>query len=85
MIQRIVTHFFIAVSILTFAFTIASAILFWMPVEAQTERQLPAQTDPEPCVKVNTYGTIEIARCEDPDTLQVYYLNNMGFMMFEPY
>lgn len=81
LMERAVVHLITTVFILAAAFVMASAILFWMPAEAQAERQLPTQTEVEPCVLVNTYGTLEIVRCEDPDTWQVYYVNSLGFML----
>lgn len=35
-----------------------------------------------PCQVVNTFGTIEIARCE-PENGLPYYVNSVGFMLFE--
>ena len=82
MIRRIVDHAIIAVSILVVGFVIASAILYWIPTStAMAQETMPTQTKAEPCVLINTFGTIQIARCEDPDTLQVYQINNMGFML----
>jgi hypothetical protein len=47
-----------------------------VPVQAAPE----APPEVKPCQVVNTFGAIEIARCQ-PENGEMFYVNSLGFML----
>lgn len=66
----------LAISIFAAAVIIYALLVWGVPVEAAQ----PAPPTVEPCQVVNTFGAIEIARCQ-PENGEMYYVNSLGFML----
>lgn len=74
-----------SISITVFAMTVALLILFGLCVlngepSGKSAKAAPLQDTP-PCDQIAHAGALIIFRCEDEDTGNIIYANNIGFML----